>query len=408
MAASWLLLTILLVGASALFTSIDTALLCGSELPEDDQDGRPPATSRDRVMAALLIGNTFTNVLATVLTVAMLAALGCPMAGLVTAPVMTLGLAVLGELLPREIGRRHPGAWLALTRRPLELTVALLAPAAQLLNRGTQMILLLVGLDPHELHPKLTSGDLRFLVKTGAITGLDIPGAMATHQKRLLHSAHAFADTTVREVLVPLPDVRSLRSTARVKDALELARSTLLTRFPVWGARADEILGVINIYDILYSDFDPEESIKRFMRPALYVPNTVPIDKLIFQMQSRKTPLAVVVDEFGGADGIVSVNDVVEEVIGAFEAKGPGEDRPIQQQAEGVFMVDGHIDLDELNRELALDLPKKNYETLAGFLMTEMEKVPREGDKFVYGDLVFTVSKARRHTIQKVQLRNKR
>jgi putative hemolysin len=187
-----------------------------------------------------------------------------------------------------------------------------------------------------------------------------------------------------------------------------MARSTGLTRFPVYGSRLDEVLGQVNIYDIVTANTDPEEPIKRFMRPGLYVPNTVAIDKLLFQMQRRKTPMAIVVDEFGGADGIVTVDDVVEEVIGAFESRPSEAEQPIQRQGEDMWVLDGHVPLDRLNEELGLDLPKKNYETLAGFLMTEMEKIPEEGDRFKFANLVFTVSKAKRHTIQKVQLRIKR
>ncbi len=398
---AWVLSTAaLLLLVSAYFTCTETALLGEPEREQSvwEPAGNPP--SRERLLAAILLGNTFANVVMAALATALVHASGLPLVWLAAAAVTTMLVVVLGEMLPRELARRGGVRWLALARPPAILPIRMLSPAARLLNRASRLLLLAVGLDPHDLHPKVASGDLRFLFKTGA-TG----GAMLPEQQRIFRSASELSERSVREVMVPLTDVKSLRSTARARDALELARTTGFTRFPVHGARLDEILGVLNIYDILHAEFDPEEPLKRFMRAGLYVPNTVAIDRLLFQMQTRKMPLAIVVDEFGAADGVVTINDIVEEVVGAFDVDERAAAGPIQQQVGGAYLVDGHVSLDLLSRELGVELPRKSYDTLAGFLMTEMEKIPEEGDRFVFQGVVFEVTKARRHTLQKVLLR---
>jgi CBS domain containing-hemolysin-like protein len=395
-----LLTVALLLLVSAYFTCAEAVLLGD---PAREPNGREPAggpSSRERLLAAILLGNTCVNVVLAVLATALGRENGLPLAWLTASLLATMLVVIAGEMLPRELGNRRGVRLASLTRPPANLPLRMLSPAARLLNRASRLLLLAVGLDPHELHPKVASGDLRFLFKTGA-TG----GAMLPEQQRIFRSASSLSERSVREVMVPLTDVKALRSTARARDALDLARATGFTRFPVHGTRLDEILGVLNIYDILHAEFDPEEPLKRFMRAGLYVPNTVAIDRLLFQMQSRKMPLAIVVDEFGAADGVVTINDIVEEVVGAFDVDEGAATGPIQRQADGTYLLDGHVSLDLLNRELNLELPKKSYDTLAGFLMTEMEKIPEEGDRFTFEEMSFEVTKARRHTLQKVLLR---
>lgn len=395
-----------LLALSAIFAASETALLGAASAPGEPDS--PPRLERERLLPGLLLGSTLANVGFASIAAAWGSVAGPPGGLLTTVSIVTLLLFVLGELLPREVGRRRGAEWLRGMAGSLDRVAGWLAPLAQLLNRASRIVLLLVGLDPRELHPRVPPQDLRFLFRTGAGAGLVGLGPLSPTRHHDLHSLFDFSRTAVREVMIPLTDVKALPATSRVSDVLELARRTQLTRVPVFGARLDEILGIVNVYDILYSEFEPRDSIRRFMRPGLYVPNTVAMDKLLVQMQSRKAPLAVVVDEFGGADGIVTVKDVVEEVVGTFYLGDQVLETPIQRQGEGGFLLDGHISLDRLNRELGLELPKRNYETLAGFLMTEMEKIPEEGDRFTFQNLTFTVSKAKRHTLQKVQLRIRR
>ncbi len=403
---AWLAGALALVLVSAFFSATQAAMRRADiHLADRPPERCPPfyhqfRRTPDRYTSAAMLGSSIANIGLVALAALWVESRGVAYPALVSALTMAPLIFLLGETLPRELGRRRPEKWLRLSGGTMHLSTRLLSPLARGLDRAARTtLLLLMGLEPQELHRRIGRGALGFIFKTGtrdwALTG---------YQQQMLSSALNFSFTSVREVMVPLTEVTALALTAQAEAAVALSRTTSLTRFPVYDSRIDDVVGIVNVYDILYSDSEPGAPVKKFMRPGLFVPNTVAIDKLLFQMQSRKMPLAIVVDEFGSADGIVTVEDVVDELIGAFEVE-PAGDRPIQRQADGVYNLDGHVLLDRLNRDLGLDLPKRSYDTLSGFLMTEMERIPEEGDRFRYGKLSFLVSKTKRHTIHKVQLR---
>ena len=253
--------------------------------------------------------------------------------------------------------------------------------------------------DGEDRSPFVTRDELVALIKAGASEGTLDPG-----QQRMLHGAFSFAGTSVREVMMPLTEVQALPYDAKVSEVLDRARATEFFRFPIYEERIDQVTGVINASDLLYADVGADETIEEFVRTPLYLPNTVPIDAALIRMQRNHEPLAIVVDEYGGCDGIVTIQDIFEQVVGDLDSSRELA-AEITILSPGNFQIDAHIDLDILNDELGLSLPKKGYETLAGFLLTRFQRIPRVGEKLTFKNLIFEVLSLKGPTIEMVNLR---
>lgn len=402
-------LVLALIALSALFSGSETAVLVTDKVrlrqgrPEPGPLGvlhRQILTEMDRVISTILIGNNLVNVTLSALATAYLQTWSIPYHAEFTAIILTPLILIFGEVLPKEIARRKASRVLHLAARPLLLSARIFRPATLVLNGFARGLIRALGHDPRRLHPRITLEDLRMLVRGGSAEA-----PLDDQQRRMIHSAFSFSDTSIREIMVPLMEVYSIPRTARVRDVLALARSTRLTRFPVHDERVDHVVGVINVNDLLYAEADEDEPIRAFLRQGFFIPFTTAIDKLLLQMQNSREPLALVVDEYGGFDGLVTVKDIVEEVLGEYDTKIAAAAPRIVSQGPDVFVVDGHFDIDKLNDELDINLPKQNYETLAGFILSQMDRIPKEGESCTFEGIQFTVSKVKRHAIAKVIVR---
>lgn len=200
-------------------------------------------------------------------------------------------------------------------------------------------------------------------------------------------------ETRVREVMVPLVDVAALPETATPEQAIALIQERGFSRIPVFSDQVFNIVGVVTAMDLLRRGAEAP-TLKALVRPATYVPETKRVDDLLSEMRKARIHLAVVVDEYGGAGGIVTLEDILEEIVGEIQDEHERAPATIERLPDGSYWVAGRVGIDELNATLEWDLPKADYETVAGLGLAILQRIPRVGEQFRVGRYHLTVLEA--------------
>jgi CBS domain containing-hemolysin-like protein len=243
---------------------------------------------------------------------------------------------------------------------------------------------------------EVTRDSLEFLLKES-----EAPRELSPVFKKSLLKILVFAKKETHEIMTPLIEVFSLRDTTTVAEAVAICREEGYSSFPIFQKRAYNIIGVIDFLALLFAK-DDKAPITALMEPPPYVPPQMGVQELFQVFQERQKKFAVVVDEFGGAVGIVTLEDIVEAVLGQIQDEYDDERLHWKQVGTSQYLFEGRVTVDEINEKLRWSLPKGNYETLAGFLLTQFKKFPQTGDVFHFGNLTFLIKTATDRSIDEI------
>lgn len=352
----------------------------------------------ERVVATCLLGANLAEISNTVLVTALLLAWLGPRGEVVAAVALPPLILLLAEITPKSIGRQHPNRLAQRVGLPLWVASWVLAPLTLVFAGASRLFLRLTGARRRAGLPFITREDLRLVVATG---GPEVD--LKRGERRIIHRILRFSQRRAREVMVPLVKVAAIPDTLTVAQALEEFRTSPFSRLPVYHRRIDNIIGVLHGFDLL-GEPPSERPIRPLIRPASYVPEIKKIDGLLTEMQRRGIHLAVVVDEYGGAVGIVTLEDLLEEIVGEIADEFDQESSPLTRVAENRYLIDARMEISALNETLNLNLPLGDYETLAGFLIAQSGDLPRPGQVVEWGGLRFIIRRAEPRAVREVEL----
>ena len=322
------------------------------------------------------------------------------LAGLATAAATVLVLLflsffhmVLGEQTPKTIALRYPVSAALFISRPMTVFARLAAPLVWVVDHSTAFVLHLLGVGGqtggHGIH---TVEELKAVVRESQQEGV-IP-----YDQGLLMRALEFGERYVREAMIPRTDIVAIEKTATLEELLQVFRTSRHARFPIYEGNLDHIVGIVAIKDVLSLLAGDRESVHRplaelnLIQPALVVPESRRIAGLFNQMRHEHTQMAIVIDEYAGTAGLVTAEELAEEVMGRLTDEWVKEEPSVSTVSSGVFEIDAQSRVDEVNEALGLDLPSAaDYDTVAGFLLFEIRRIPRVGEVIAYRDLRFTV-----------------
>ncbi|HNW93355.1 MAG TPA: hemolysin family protein, partial [bacterium] len=240
--------------------------------------------------------------------------------------------------------------------------------------------------------------DLRLILQAG-----QEEGEFTADEHEMITQVFDMGATRTRELMVPLIEAEVVAEDATVDEFLALARRTGFSRFPVYRERVDRIIGMITVYDVLFLA-QPPATVAGLVRDVMFVPELKPADELLRDMQKQRAAAAVVVDEFGGAVGMVTMELILEEIVGDIHDEGDDPAIWHKQISDGVWVVDGSADINDLHDELGITLPKDGYATLAGLIMLQLGRIPRPGEKLVRNDFRLTVLSMDNQSIERVKI----
>lgn len=348
----------------------------------------------DRMLAACLVGTALFAVLGTALCAKWLTQYGfaSPWAAVVVyAPIV----AIVGALLPRLVG---PDAALAVagpSARLVWVTQILLAPVVLAVEGWARVVSALSG---SSRQTALSRQEIVLLLGDPAEdSGID------PDEKAMIQRVFALPEIAVSECMTPLVDVAFVRAEASLREAIAVALSSGHTRLPVADGRVDHIVGVLHVRDLLFGGAD-DRRVREVMRPARYVPESKRLHELIHEMRREREPFAILVDEYGGSVGIVSIEDLLEEIIGDIRDEREVGQTGVRQLADGEWRASGRVEIGELSQVIGRVLPNGDYETVAGLILAQLGRIPRTGETAVIGDLVFRVEDADERSVRSVHV----
>lgn len=305
---------------------------------------------------------------------------------------------VFGELVPKSLAIRKPRGTTLWTAMPLYGFYWAMFPAIWLLNRTANGILRLVGIKPAtELELAHTEEEVRLLLASHH-------GAQLSDDKRdLLANVFELFDRVARQVMVPRADVVYLSTRRALADNLVIARSSGHTRFPLCDGDLDQIVGVIHIKDLFRAETPPED-LSRLARPVKFVPESTPLDKLLARLRGERVHLAAVLDEYGGVAGIVTLENVIEEIVGPIQDEFDAEKPELVDRGGGVYQVSGSMLVVDLEDELGLEFSERDQDTVAGLVLSELGRRPRVGDRVEVGSVRLEVLDVQGNRIRALRL----
>ena len=400
---------------AAFFSSAETALTALGEARVRalvENGGRRASFLRlwlghpDRILSALLLGNTLVNVGLGSLTALIADEAGLRHGLAILTGVTTIILLLFGEITPKTFAKRHASKYAAFIMPLVALVYWVLYPLAWLFVQIPRALGRLAGSGPVP-GESVTSQELEYLIELGAKQG-----SIDKLREELLSSVLAFTEVLVKEIMIPRTQVVALEETATYDEALKLVTESELSRIPVYRGSLEEVVGVLHAKTLLADvkkGIEPSEfQIVKYVRKPFFVPEVMKVSRLLTEMQRRKTHLAVVVDEFGGTSGIVTLEDVVEEIVGEIHDESDVEEKRLKVLSDGVVLADAQVSIRDLEHHLGVDFPEGgDYETLGGFLTATAGRVPPPGSLVVWGGLTFTVKAADDRRVQKVEIARK-
>ncbi len=352
----------------------------------------------ERILSTAMVGVTISHIVASsIATVVLIPAYG-GWAWLVATAVITPVMLVFGEIIPKAVAREWATSLILRLYRPLTWASKLLLPFVFIANAIVAAMLRLVGGPVPDTRHFVSREELKALLAME-------PGEaeVTTQEAEMIDKIFDLGDTTVREVMVPLVDVVMLPETATVSDAILLMQQRGFSRLPVYGQRETNVVGVITSMDLLRRG-GQAHSVVEIMRPPTFVPETKRIDDLLREMQKSRNQLAIVVDEYGGATGIVTLEDIVEQIVGEIHDEHDRTPASVERLPDGSYWVAARAHIDELNEALDWTLPKQDYETVAGLVLATLHRIPRTGEEFQIPGYTITVLEADARRVAAVKI----
>ncbi len=410
---SWrLALLAVCLGLSGFFSASETAFIAlpRARLMHLVRSGRPGAERvsniiqrPERFLATVLLGNNLVNTaaaaLATVLALNLIT--NKSLSVLAATGGVTAFLLLFGETLPKNVAWRRSERVALAVSRPIRLVELALSPLVTLLQLFTTMTNRLLGIS--SVTAQMGEEEIRTMIAAGAQTGTVEAGEAA-----LLEKVFRFGDRQMREIMTPRPEIVWAEQGDTLKEFLEVYSEHSHTRFPVYDGTIENVLGVLSVKDVLANfEIHPESGsiVTDQLRPALFVPETKSVSETFAVMQKGGHSVVLTVDEFGGIAGLATLKQMMAVIVGQMGEEGLAPEEAVTALGLDSFRMDAGLAISDINEELDLAIPEGDYQTLAGFILDRLGRIPEVGDVMEYGDLRFTIKVMERVRIEEVELR---
>lgn len=400
-----LLIIAICILLQAFFSGAEMVLLSSNKVKLRKKGGKEPGGAK---LAAEMISNprwflattsTGTNmavIVSSVIAAVWVESIYHSYGELITVLIMSPILLIFGEIIPRTVFQQRATELAPKIARPFWLISKLIAPVTFLMFYISKLFYGRVGKETIEKHSYITKEELELILSVSG-EGSDVQGK----EKKMINRVFDLAESSVSDAMVPLINITAIPHTATVKDAIVKIRKTGFSRIPVYNNRIDNIIGIVHTFDLI--DLTNKETpIEPYTKEAPYVPELQRADSLLIFLQKTRNSMAVVVDEYGGAVGIITIEDILEEVVGEISDEYDRKVRQLIKLDNNRFLSNARIEIDTINEYLKIDLPKEDYETLGGFLLKRMGRVPQSGESYSFKNLKFTIKRSSKRSILEV------
>ena len=404
-----ILLVILLVG-SGFFSASETALMSLSRIKmrhmeEDGVKGAKLVSSlvedSNRLLTSILIGNNIVNIAATSIATSLFTAtLGAQGVAMATG-VMTVLVLIFGEITPKTISANNPEKASLVVSKPIKFFVIILTPVVWVFNIITKVIFKLFGVDDNGVKPFITEEELKTMVNVSHEEGL-----LEIEEREIINNVFEFGDMQAKEAMVQRLDIVAIDMEDSYDEIIELFKTEKLSRMPVYEETIDDIIGTLNIKDIIFlSDEEIENfDIKKYIRNPFFTYEFKKITQLLEEMKKDKSQMAIVVDEYGGTAGLITIEDLVEVIVGDIEDEYDEEEDEIQVINSNEFLVEGSTKISDVNEVLGIELESEEFDSIGGYIIGYIKHIPEENEVIEVDGIKFNIESVDKNRIKKIRI----
>lgn len=385
-----LIILIILLMLSAFFSSAETALTTVNRIRirslADDGSKRAKTVLKTtdnsgKMLSAILIGNNIVNVAAASITTSLAYSLGGSAVAIANA-VITVAILLFGEITPKTTATIHAEK-LALIYAPIiSIFMKIMTPVIFIINGLSNAVLLLLRIDPNAKNQTMTENELRTIVDVSHEDGV-----IESDEKEMIYNVFDLGDAKAKDVMVPRVHVTFADVNTTYEELIEIFREDKFTRLPIFEDSTDNVIGTINMKDLLLFDNTKEFHIRDILREAYFTYEYKNISELLVEMREASFNIAIVLDEYGDTAGLITLEDILEEIVGEIHDEyDENEEDFIKEIGEREYMIEGSTNLDDLNDRLDLQLESEDYDSLGGFIIEHLDRLPEEGDSITTED----------------------
>ncbi len=365
------------------------------------------SSNQNKFLTTIYVGNNILNVGASVLassiTIDVARHYGYrePYALAAATGAITFVLLLFGEVVPKAIAQHNPERIFLLLAAPINIALTILRPLSAFFEWISRIFVTMLGGAEQLRSLAVTEEEIKAIIEAG-----EIDGAIAEEEKEMIHSVIEFGDTIVKEVMVPRVDMVAVEVGTPMEEILEIMAEEKLSRLPVYDQTVDTIVGVLHIKNILnaWRKNIKEMSAIEFITMPYFVPETKKVSELLKEFKANRMQMAIVVDEYGGTEGLVTMEDLVEEIVGEIKDEYDDSTSLIKKQDDGSYLIDSKVEIHQLNEQLNLAIPSDEYNTVGGFILWKLRRMPKKNEVVQHDNLKFTILEADRKRIYKVAL----
>ncbi|MCM8818880.1 MAG: hemolysin family protein [Candidatus Omnitrophica bacterium] len=388
------LLLLFLIFLSAFFSASETAFISLGKyhyqklLERDRKKGEKLSfwfENPEKILITTLIGNNFVNILASVFAATIFYNYFHKIVPSFIAGIMTFIILVFGEIIPKSIAKKHSEKIALLSSFLLKGFSILFTPIVKLLLFISNMFLKIFGERIDTIIPVLTEEDVKAMISVGQKEGI-----IEEEEKEMIHSIFEFGDKMVKEIMRPRVSIIAVEENTPLSEIIKMIDKYGYSRMPIYKENIDKILGLVYIKDIISKQTETNwENLKAkdIMRNVYFVPETKKIVELLREMQMLKLQMSIVIDEYGGTAGLVTMEDLIEEIVGEISDEFKKDEREYIKINEDRYLVKGQMEIEKVEELLGIKIPEEvDVETIAGFILSHLGKFPKRGEEFEYGD----------------------
>lgn len=404
-----LVVILILLGLSAFFSSSETALTTVNKIRIRNlaEAGNKSAEwvlklseNQGRMLSAILIGNNVVNLSASsMLTVLATEVFGSKSAGAATG-LLTLLILIFGEITPKTVATLDSERNALRFAHAIYVIMVVLTPVIYLVNQMSSGVLKLLKVDPNKRGDDMTEDELRTIVEVGHEKGV-----IESEEKQMINNVFDLGDSVAKDIMIPRIDMIFINIEADFEELLEVFRRERYTRLPVYKDTTDNVVGIINIKDMLLIKDREHFSIEEHLRQPLYTFESKKLSELMVEMRKTSNNIVIVLDEYGATAGLVTLEDILEEIVGDIRDEyDEDEENELILIQEGEYLVEGSMKLDDLNDKLGLKLISEDYDSVGGLVIEQLDHLPSQGEAVEWDGIRLLVEHVEKNRIDKIRI----
>ena len=403
------LLIVLLLG-SGFFSASETSLMSLSKIrirymEEEGVKGAKLVSSliekSSDLLSSILVGNNVVNIAATSVSTSLFINIFGDGGVAIATAVMTVLVLVFGEITPKTIAANSPEKVAVVVSKPISIIMKITKPIVWVFNLLTGIIFKIMGIDNDGVKPFITEEELKAMVNVSHEEGV-----LEMEEREIINNVFQFGDMQAKEAMIQRLDMVAIDIEDSYDEIIELFKSEKLSRLPVYQESIDDIVGILNIKDIIFlSDEEIENfDIKDYVREAFFTYEFKKITQLLEEMKKEKTQMAIVVDEYGGTAGLLTIEDLVEVIVGDIDDEYDEEEEEIVKINDNEYLVEGSTKISDVNEQLGINLESEEFDSIGGFIIGYLKRIPEENEIIEVEDVKFKVESIDKNRINKIRI----